>query len=360
MNSAELRSIASGISEILDQVYRRDPALSDERTQKMIDSVATGDLLLFVLVDGDVQVVVTTSFTKLPSAFPDSPTTSFEAGRTVKAPKAPKNLAGDLILISYLWFLANLSTCDYIIANTRAGQMTDGRPYNGGVLRRALSYKSAVPANITYSHSVARSAVEPFVSVFGAIDAVSWGRQVKQQRILLPAGLGMQLFESMLVETTGASITHTTPQITEPASAGVTVYEVIEPSAHNESAYFITSAHIPGWKTVEQIPHSSDSEGSHVSTGLSDKAIIENDVLSSQDIGPLLGSLSRQGFHLAGWTPSERQYGNIALVLSRPGFLPAEGIPAIEADLSAMSGFPAARLFLQRTAEYRPARTVHG
>ena len=81
MSSTGLWSIASDISTILGQVYRRDPALHDERARRMIDSFAAGDLLPFVLVDGDGRVVITTSFTRIPArSRTDNPTTAAYCG----------------------------------------------------------------------------------------------------------------------------------------------------------------------------------------------------------------------------------------------------------------------------------------
>jgi hypothetical protein len=133
--------VAAGVTEILDEVYRRNRDLSEERARELAGDVAHGRVLLFVLMDSDRRVVATTAFTRVDQVFPSSRVSSYEAGRTAKRPGAPPRLAADLIGASFSWAAGHLWEADYLVAHARVAHAAPGRPYNGGILGRLLGYQ---------------------------------------------------------------------------------------------------------------------------------------------------------------------------------------------------------------------------
>lgn len=100
------------------------------------------------------------------------------------------------------------------------------------------------------------------------------------------------------------------------------------------------------------------SDGTRVSAGLSDRIIVEEDIVSRPDSVHAVSALRRQGFDLAGWVPSSCHQGRLALVMTRPGTVPAEGVSVAPPDLSALDRLPAARRFLEHVLARRPSAEI--
>jgi hypothetical protein len=357
LSGQNLTRIAVGVTSILDEVYRRSLDLSEERISQLVDAVVSGHTLLFVLLDSDRMVVATTAFTQVEQIVPGSRVSSYEAGRAAKRLGAPPRLAAGLFRASFLWAAVNLPGIDYLVAHARVACAEIGRPYNGGMLGRLLGHQF-IPAHAVYSHYVAQTAAEPFVWACAPVNRESWRQSVRQQRICLPDDGVAKTLGAMLEESFDLQVAYTGPRLDHPPGLHFEIRELTGPSPAIESLYVLTDRPMPSRKTLTRIPGITSTNGALASGGLSDRIIVEEDIVSRADSAQTLALLRQQGFDLAGWTPSSLRYGRIALVLTRPGTVPAESISVAPADLLALNRLPAAERFLAHVLSRQPLPTV--
>jgi hypothetical protein len=349
----ERKRIAGGVTGILDEVYNRALELSAERTRQLIHDVDRGHVLLSVLLDKDGLVVATTAFTRVEPVFPDSRVSSYEAGRTAKRVGAPPRLAAEFLRAGFIWAAENLRETDYLVAEARVARADNGRPYNGDVLGRLLDQKFT-PTHAAYSHYVAQNMAEPFVWTYAPTSLESWQASVRQQKIHLPVTIAARMLGAMLAETLDAQVIYAEPPLGDPPPAPSVLREMTGPSPKAESLYVLSRHPMPSRKTVDQIPSIEPSSAIRASAGLSDKIIVEEDIVNQADSAHALHALHREGFELAGWTPSSYRYGRIALVLTRPGTVPAKSVCIAPPDLSALGHLPSAHHFLDHVLSRRP------
>jgi hypothetical protein len=357
LSRQELMRIAAGVTRILDEVYRRRLDLSEERARQLADAVTSGHVLLFVLLDSDRLVVATTAFTQVEQVFPDSRISSYEAGRAAKRPSAPPRLAAELFRASFIWAAVNLPEIDYLVAHARVACAETGRPFNGGMLGRLIGQRF-IPAQAVYSNYVGQTAAEPFIWTCFPVNQESWRKCVHHQTIHLPDNTMSQMLGTMLQESFDVQVLYTEPKPDYAPVFDSEIRELAGPSQAAESLYVLSSRPMPSRKMVLQIPSITSTNGTLASGGLSDRIIVEEDITSQADSAHTLTLLGQQGFDLAGWTPSSLRYGRIALVLTRPGTVPAESITVALADLRALNCLPAAERFLTRVLSRHPLPRV--
>jgi hypothetical protein len=353
LSRQELTRITAGVTGVLDEVYRRRLDLSEERARQLADAVTGADVLLFVLLDSDRLVVATMALTRVEQVFPDSRVSSYEVGRAAKRPGAPPRLAAELFRSSFIWAAVNLPDIDYVVAHARVACAETGRPYNGGMLGRLLG-QQFIPAQAVYSNYVAQNAAEPFIWGCLPVNQDSWRESVHHQTIHLPDNTMSQMLGEMLRESFDVQVLYAEPKPDYEPDLHSEIRELAGPSQAAESLYVLTSRPMPERKMLTQIPGVTSTNGALVSSGLSDRIIVEEDITSQADSAHTLTLLGQQGFDLAGWTPSSLHYGRIALVLTRPGTVPAESISVARADLRALNCLPAAERFLTRVLSQRP------
>jgi hypothetical protein len=342
----DLVRVAAGVTEVLDEVYRRNRNLSEERTRQLVGDMAKGRILLFVLLDGDGLVAATSAFMRVDQVFPSGRVSSYEAGRTAKRPGTPPRLAAKLIGASFSWASGHLREIDYLVAQARVAHADTGRPYNGGILGRLLGYQF-IPTHAVYSNYVAQTAAEPFVWVCFPVNRELWLEGVRRQTIHLPSDPASRMLGAMLEESLGAQVAYVTRAHRFPPVIRSDLRELIGPSPEAESLYVLTTHPIPSRRELAQAPGITLTNGARVSAGLSDRIVVEEDVTGQASSAHALALLCQQGFDLAGWVPSGHRYGRIALVLTRPGTVP-QSISVAPADLSALDHLPAAGRFLAR------------
>jgi hypothetical protein len=362
LSRQELTRIAAGVTRILDEVYRRRLDLSEERARQLADAVTGGHVLLFVLLDNDRLVVATTAFTRVEQVFPDSQVSSYEAGRAAKRPGTLPRLAAELFRASFIWAAVNLPEIDYLVAHARVACAETGRPYSGGMLGRLLGQRF-IPAHAVYSNYVAQTVAEPFIWACFPVNQESWRKSVHHQTIHLPDNTMSQMLGTMLQESLDVQVLYTEPKPDYSPVFHSEIHELAGPSQSAESLYVLTSRPMPSRKMLPQIPSVTSTNGALASGGLSDRIIVEEDITSQTDSAHTLTLLRQEGFDLAGWTPSSLRYGRIALVLTRPGTVPAESISVAPADLRALNCLPAAERFLSHVLSRHPlprVRSPHG
>lgn len=353
LSREELKRVAVGATFVLDEVYHRRLELSTERTLQLIDDVISGQVNLFVLRDRDRSIVATMAFDKLEPIFGDARVSSYEAGRVAKRVGSPPRLATDLIRAAFIWAAGHLDG-DYVVAEARVARPEEGRPYNGRMLARVLRNQNFVPTHAVYSHYVAQTKAEPFVWACGAINPETWRKTVQEQRIRLPDSAESQMFAAMLAESISVHVAYDRPA----GSAGTLrgeIRELVGPSPIDESLYVLTNHTLPSRRVLREVPGIKRSDGAQASAGLSDRLIVEEDIVVRPDAPQVLNVLYQAGFTLAGWAPSHRRFGRLALVLTRPGTVPADRVSVAPPDLSMLEHLPATRSFLTRVLSRRPS-----
>jgi hypothetical protein len=354
----DLTKVAAGVTEVLDEVYLRKRDLSEGRTRELACDVANGSVLLFVLLDSDRMVVATTAFTRVEQIVPGSRVSSFEAGRVAKRPGTPLRLAAEMIRATFIWAAENLREIDYLVAHARVARADTGRPYNGGILGHLLGYQ-LIPAHGVYSNYVAQTVAEPFIWTCAPVNRELWREGVQRQAIYLPDDAVSRMFGAMLDENLGVPVVYAGPRHNLPSGTSLEIWELKGPSSAAESLYVLTTQPMPARKALARVPGITLASGILASAGLSDRIIMEDDIVSQASSAYALAALRRQGFDLAGWAPSSHRRGRIALVLTRPGTVPAQTISVAPADLSALHHLPAAGRFLAYVLSRRPLPTIH-
>lgn len=357
LGPGELARISAGVTGVLDEVYRRRRELSGERTRQLTEDLTAGRVHLFVLLDGARTVVATMAFVKLESMFRDTRVSMYEAGRAVKRIGSPPRLATALIDAAFQWASEHLDG-DYVVAEARVACPEDGRPYNGRILERVLRNLDFIPAFAAYSHYVAQTEAEPFVWACSAIDSDLWHKNVQQQTIHLPEGDESRMFAGMLDESVSARVAFTGLAPGEGGRRYGEIRELVAPSPLDESLYLLTHHPLPSRKVVQAVPGVLRPDGVRASSGLGDRLLVEEDIVGRPESAHVLGALYREGFSLAGWAPSNYSYGRLALVLTRPGAVPADGVRVAAPDLSALARFPRTHTFLSHVLARRPLRDV--
>lgn len=353
----ELARIAAGVTSVLDEVYRRRLELSGERTRQLTDDLTAGRVHLFVLLDHARSVVATMAFVKLESVFSGVGVSMYEAGRAVKRIGSPPRLATALIDAAFLWAARHLDG-DYVVAEARVACPETGRPYNGRILDRVLRHLNFIPAYAAYSHYVAQTEAEPFVWACSAINSDIWRKDVQQQTIHLPEGEESRMFAAMLDESLSARVVFGARAAGQDGGPRGEIRELVGPSPMDESLYVLTRRPLPSRRVVGQVPGLTRPDGARASFGLGDKLLVEEDVVGRPESAQVLNALYREGFALAGWAPSYYCYGRLALVLTRPGVVPADGVWVAPPDLSALAHLPVTHKFLTHVLARRPAQDV--
>ena len=183
------------------------------------------------------------------------------------------------------------------------------------------------------------------------------------QTVHLPDDPASRMLGAMLEESIGARVAYAAPGHDLPPAIRPELRELTGPSPAAESLYLLTTVPVPARRTLAQPPGITLANGARVSAGLSDRIIVEEDIAGHASSAHVLTLLRQQGFDLAGWAPSSHRYGRMALVLTRPGTVPAQSTSVAPADLSALDHQPAAGRFLTRALSRHPlpvARTSHG
>ncbi|MGW2396223.1 hypothetical protein ACWCYY_06685 [Kitasatospora sp. NPDC001664] len=374
--AALLRS-ARQVAELLALVYRRQPgedALAAEARQLAEDAVA-GRVRLFLLLDGRGEVMATTRYTLVEPLFEDGPV-RYELGRTGKRPGARPGLAAALLDARVPWAREHLPEADHLVTHTRVALNRPGRPPVGPVIGSQLA-QGFTATHAVHSHIVARTAAEPFVATFAPRDPTSWRASARQHPLRLPDGPDYGLLAAMWTETTGVgaaplppagcgtSAGATSAAATEAAATGaavtgaasglVTLHQLAAPSATVESLHLLSARPPRGGRPVPEVPARVGPDGAYASTGLSDRVVVEDDVLGAPDAALHLDRLHRSGFRPAGWAPSHQRAGRPALVLTRPGSLPGPETSVTPADLRAFARLPSTGSFLAHVLSHRPS-----
>jgi len=362
LSREDLARVAAGVTEVLDEVYLRKRDLSEGRARELAGDVADSRVLLFALLDSDRRVVATTAFTRVQQIVPGIRVSSFEAGRTAKRPGTPPRLAAELLRASFIWAAGNLREIDYLVAHARVARADTGRPYNGGILGRLLGYEF-IPTHAVYSNYVAQTVAEPFVWTCAPVNRELWCEGVQRQTIYLPDDAVSRMLGAMLNESLGAQIAYARPEHDHPTGMRLEIRELNGPSPAAESLYMLTTHPMVSRKALAQVPAITLTSGALASAGLSDRIIVEEDIVRKPNSALAVTLLRQQGFDLAGWAPSSYRRGRIALVLTRLGTVPAQSISVASAELSALDGLPAACRFLIYVLSRHPLpiiRTSHG
>lgn len=355
----DLERVATGVTEVLDEVYLRKRELSAGRTRELACDVANGRILLFALLGSDRMVAATVAFTRVQQILPGSPLSSFEFGRAAKRPGALPRLATGMIQASLMWAARNLPEIDYLVAHARVARAENGIPYNGGILGHLLKYR-LIPTHAVYSNYVAQTSAEPFIWTCAPINRELWRSSAQRQTIYLTDDKASRLLGGMLDESIGAPIVYAGSGHGHSAASRLQLWELSGPSPAIESLYVLTAHTMPPGTAVAKVPSITLASGALASAGLSDRIILEEDIVSKVGSARVLASLRQQGFDLAGWAPSSHRHGRIALVLTRPGTVPAQSISVASPDLSALDHLPAAARFLTHVLSRRPLRISRG
>lgn len=358
LSREDLAKVAAGVTEVLDEVYLRKRDLSEGRARELAGDVASDRVLLFVLFDSDRMVVATIAFTRFQQIIPGSRVSSFEVGRAAKRPGARPRLATGMIRASFMWAAENLQEIDYLVGHARVARAETGRPYNGGILGHLLDYR-LIPTHAVYSNYVGQTVAEPFIWMCAPVNRKLWREGVQRRAIYLPDDTVSRMFGAMLDESLGAPIVYAEPKNDLTPGTRLEIWEVNGPSSADESLYVLTAHPMPSRKPLAQVPRITLTSGALVSAGLSDRIIVEDDIASQASFPHALTLLRRQGFDLAGWAPSSHRLGRIALVLTRPGTVPAQAISVAPADLSALDHLPAASRFLAHVLSRYPLPTIY-
>jgi hypothetical protein len=162
------------------------------------------------------------------------------------------------------------------------------------------------------------------------------------------------LFAAMLDESLSAQVVYGGPVGGGRALPGE-IRELVESSPTDESLYVLTGHPLASRRALEKVPGVPRSKGKQVSAGLSDRLIVEEDIVGRPESAQVLNALYQEGFALAGWAPSQYQFGRLALVFTRPGTVPAEAVSVAPPDLSALAHLPATHSFLTRVLARRPS-----
>lgn len=352
LSREELKRVAAGAMQVLDEVYCRRAELSAGRTRQLTEDVVDGRVHLFVLRDRERSVVATMAFIKFEPMFGGDEVSFYEVGRVAKRLDSPPQLATGLIRAGFIWAAGHLDG-DYVVAEARVACAEADRPYNGRMLARVLGHRNFMPAHAVYSHYVAQTEAEPFVWACAALNPEAWYRTVRRQQVHLPDNAESRMLEAMLAESRAARVVFAEPGDDRRALPGE-IREVVAPSPTDESLYVLTRHPMPSRRVLAEIPGVTRSDGVRGSAGLNDRLILEEDIVGRPESTGALRAFHQAGFHLAGWVPSRRRFGRLALVMARPGTVPAGRVSVTSPDLSALAHLPAAHSFLTRVLSRRP------
>ncbi|MFC9330681.1 hypothetical protein [Kitasatospora sp. NPDC057015] len=360
LGRTELHRVSGQVVGLLAQVYGRAPETLADEARRLADAVGDGRVRLLVLLDDRGAVTATTRFTRIEPLFPGAEGGRHEVGRTGKRPGAEPRLAAGLLRARLLWAVDHLGRAGHVVSHTRVARAAPGRPPVGPLLAGLLAQDGCVPTHAGYSHIVARTAAEPFVSTCLPLDRAAWRTAVRAQRIRLPDHPAQRLFGAMLAETCGVEPRYA-PAPEPPAGAPLLTGHLRELAAADpavESRYLLSRRPALTGRPVDAVPYVVGPDGTHRSTGLSDRIVVEQDIVDGGGALPAIEYLRRQGFEPAGWEPSHQHHARAALVLTRPGTLPAPEVSVAAPDLSSLAGLPATQRFLAHVLARRPAAAV--
>ncbi|HEU4914241.1 MAG TPA: hypothetical protein VFT16_02435 [Candidatus Saccharimonadales bacterium] len=318
LGGAALHRLAQECGTLLQTVYKGTYPLSAKDADALHAGIIAGETNLFTLArDGELSGMAALvnqdnrlggeiTFTELGRAVA-RPSDGYRAG----VPMRP------MLKYRLPWSQENLTGQDYLYSMTRsAAEGRGGSPSGRGIQSvwwGASKHGSQIPMVTTgASWAYKLHGIEPFTGFVSPVDPEQWVGAASQHTLFTPTEADRNAVSTLLTEgTRGRVKPHVVVDRQAPAAYDFAYNEMHGPSDAMAAKYVVTDRRTP-------LPARSEEEvAAHLGEAISQKLVIEADVASTPRGAAIMRKLHEQGWTLAGWWPSEIEYGAVCPEFAR-------------------------------------------
>lgn len=315
LGSTELKSIIRSCSDLIDGTYNGNYPQSAKNVDSLTESITKGETLVFMLSENE-KILATASLVHRSNSM---------QGKLgfVELSKAAKHMerAKD-IQVRYLskyrlvWAAENLPQADFLYGSPRAAREgrdgTQGGKQAQGVWWGGRKHGTPLPLVVTNAGWNFRiGGIEPLTGFTAPLDTGSWTNAVPEVMVFTPSHDIATRLSTLIHEGTNGTVKPDVRVLADGLSEEPFFREARKPMPDIVSKYYVTddAHHLP--------LRSSDSINAQLSDTISQKAIIESDIATTERGAHIMRWLLATGWTFTGWQPSEVVFGGICPMFAR-------------------------------------------
>ena len=316
LGPSDLRSVAHACSALLDSTYKGNYPQSTKDVDALATSMAKGDTLLFMLLDGE-KVIAIASLVRRSNGMRGG----LQFVELSKAAKLPGEEAATIRvrhLSKYrlMWAAENLPDVSFLYGSPRAaGEGRDGAP--GGKQAQSVWWGGRqhgavlplVATNVGWNFRV--GGIEPLTGFTAPTQARAWLKSANVARVFVPNDAVEHALHTLLAEGTNGALSPMLSTTSDTHEDEPIFREARPPSADIVAKYYVTdgASHLAARSAREVDDQLSDT--------ISQKAIVETDVATTTRGACIMRWLLANGWTFVGWQPSEVVFGGICPMFAR-------------------------------------------
>lgn len=316
LGSSDLRSIAYACSALLDSTYKGNYPQSTKDVDALAASMAKGDTLLFMLLDGEKTIAIASLVRRANGMRGDLQFVELSKAAKLPGKEAATVQVRHLSKYRLMWAAENLPDVNFLYGSPRAAQEgRDGAP--GGQQAQSVWWGGRqhgavlplVATNVGWNFRV--GGVEPLTGFTAPMQADAWLKSASTVRVFVPDDVVAHALQTLITEGTNGALSLLLGTTLDAREDEPVFREARPPSADIVAKYYVTDG------AGHLATRSSCEVDDQLSGTISQKAIVETDVATTPRGARIMRWLLANGWTFVGWQPSEAVFGGICPMFAR-------------------------------------------
>jgi hypothetical protein len=316
LGSSDLRSVAYACSALLDSTYKGNYPQSTKDVDALAASMAKGDTLLFMLLDGEKTIAIA-SLVRRSNGMRGN-LQFVELSKAAKLPGEEATAVQVRYLSKYrlMWAAENLPDVNFLYGSPRAAREgRDGAP--GGKQAQSVWWGGRqhgamlplVTTNVGWNFRV--GGIEPLTGFTAPTQASAWLNSASTARVFVPNDRVEYSLRTLLTEGTNGMLSPTFGTTSDAHEDEPVFREARPPSADIVAKYYVTddASHL--------VARSAHEVNDQLPGTISQKVIVETDIAAMPHGARVMRWLLANGWTFVGWQPSEVVFGGICPMFAR-------------------------------------------
>ncbi len=311
-----IQSVAYACSALLDSTYKGNYPQSTKDVDALAASMAKGDTLLFMLLDGEEAVAIASLIRRSNSMRGDLQFVELSKAAKLPGDKAAAVRVRHLSKYRLIWADKHLPDASFLYGSPRAAKEgRDGAP--GGKSAQSVWWGGRqhgavlplVATNVGWNFRV--GGIEPLTGFTAPMQAGAWLRSASAERVFVPSRMVEYSLRTLLTEGTNGALSPMLGTTLDTREDEPVFREARPALADIVTKYYVTDS------AVHLATRSAREVSDQLSGTISQKVIVETDVASTPHGARVMRWLLANGWTFVGWQPSEVIFGGICPMFAR-------------------------------------------
>lgn len=316
LGSSDLRRVAYACSALLDSTYKGNYPQSTKDVDALAASIAKGDTLLFMLLDGEKAIAIASLVRRSNSMRGNLQFVELSKAAKLPGEETAAVRVRHLSKYRLVWAAENLPEVNFLYGSPRAAKEgRDGAP--GGKQAQSVWWGGRqhgavlplVATNVGWNFRV--GGIEPLTGFTAPTQADAWLKSAGAARVFVPNNTVEYALQTLITEGTNGALSLLLGTTSDTREYEPVFREARPPSADIVAKYYVTddASHLTA--------RSAREVDDQLSGTISQKAIIETDVATTPRGARIMRWLLANGWTFVGWQPSEAVFGGICPMFAR-------------------------------------------